>query len=663
MQRRRSDLQAIDSTGWPSVDVNALDEQTRAIYAQRHRAIVRFLAGETVRQIATQTQVANRSIYRLLARCLAIHPDGRVHGYRGLLPRIRVESYTRYAHPKSLSASGSRGTAGAFLLLLERYPTLATWLERQIRERAVVLKQISTDDGLRTRLEGVGAVHAAFIRECRKLGLGAHDYPMSAKRYGIGALTRIIKHDLLSHFRVAARGAGATHLKGLPSAIDRAAAPPTDALQCVEFDAHRLDLRLKMIVQDPLGQEQSFEIERVWLLVILDVYSRAVLGYHVCLGAEYSRYDVIRTIENALAPHRRMALTLAGLSYGPHGGFPSMKFPELAYATWQTIKLDNAKANLAQDTLHALCEFIGCSVDAGPPHSPDDRPYIERFFGTLAQRFSARLPGYTGNSPQDLKRAITRPGGDLRLFVSISELEQLLEVSIADYNGTPHAGLFARTPMETLEHSIRGRGVMLNWLPEAKRRNLYLMQTPKQTRVRGYLAQGIRPHINFLQVRYTNDVLACSGVWLGKAVRLYYNSQDLRTVRAFLTDGTEIGVLKAQGAWAEFAHDITLRREILRQSVSKRQRASIDRTFLGDYVQAKMKQAKQSRRAASELGRTLRILATAPTAMQTDRRPQKSAATPVQDGETVIPASNPTEPAKPQRIEPQTLTIGTGYVT
>ena len=103
MQRRRSDLQAIDSTGWPSVDVNALDEQTRAIYAQRHRAIVRFLAGETVRQIATQTQVANRSIYRLLARCLAIHPDGRVHGYRGLLPRIRAESYTRYAHPKSAS--------------------------------------------------------------------------------------------------------------------------------------------------------------------------------------------------------------------------------------------------------------------------------------------------------------------------------------------------------------------------------------------------------------------------------------------------------------------------------------------------------------------------------------------------------------------------------
>ena len=31
-------------------------------------------------------------------------------------------------------------------------------------------------------------------------------------------------------------------------------------------------------------------------------------------------------------------------------------------------------------------------------------------------------------------------------------------------------------------------------------------------------------------------------------LRLYYNSQDPRTVRAFAADGAEIGILKAQGA-------------------------------------------------------------------------------------------------------------------
>ena len=36
------------------------------------------------------------------------------------------------------------------------------------------------------------------------------------------------------------------------------------------------------------------EIERVWLLAIIDVATRAILGYTICLRSEYSRYDVIR---------------------------------------------------------------------------------------------------------------------------------------------------------------------------------------------------------------------------------------------------------------------------------------------------------------------------------------------------------------------------------
>ncbi|WP_051374098.1 hypothetical protein [Paraburkholderia sprentiae] len=67
----------------------------------------------------------------------------------------------------------------------------------------------------------------------------------------------------------------------------------------VEFDGHRLDIRLKVVTCDPLGFEQEFEIDRAWLLVIIDVCTRAVLGYYIALGREYSRYDVIKTIEGS----------------------------------------------------------------------------------------------------------------------------------------------------------------------------------------------------------------------------------------------------------------------------------------------------------------------------------------------------------------------------
>ena len=130
-------------------------------------------------------------------------------------------------------------------------------------------------------------------------------------------------------------------------------------------------------------------------------------------------------------------------------------------------------------------------------------------------------PGYTGSSPQDLRRALSDPKGNLRLFVSLSEIEELMEASIAAYNATPHAGLNGRTPLEAMHYHVRGKGHLITWLPEAKRRTLCLMQRAHRCRVRGYLGQGIRPHINLFQVRYTNEVLASTGTLLGQDLRVY----------------------------------------------------------------------------------------------------------------------------------------------
>lgn len=56
--------------------------------------------------------------------------------------------------------------------------------------------------------------------------------------------------------------------------------------QIVGIDSHRLDVRLKVVVRDPLGFEHEFEMERIWLLVIIDVCTHEVLGYHVLLARE-----------------------------------------------------------------------------------------------------------------------------------------------------------------------------------------------------------------------------------------------------------------------------------------------------------------------------------------------------------------------------------------
>ncbi|MFM0334573.1 hypothetical protein [Paraburkholderia strydomiana] len=129
--------------------------------------------------------------------------------------------------------------------------------------------------------------------------------------------------------------AGATHLKGLPRVDDSGPPAAVRPYQVVEFDGHRLDVRLKVVVRDPLGFSHEFEMERVWLLVIIAVCTRAVIGYHICLAREYGCYDVIKTIENALTPHCSRTFTIPGLTYGPHDGFPSGRMPELGYVTWE----------------------------------------------------------------------------------------------------------------------------------------------------------------------------------------------------------------------------------------------------------------------------------------------------------------------------------------
>ncbi|MCG5076622.1 helix-turn-helix domain-containing protein [Paraburkholderia tagetis] len=666
MSRRKPELQAIDVSMWPTVAYTELDEAGRRTFEMRQQAVVRYAAGESVKAIEEATGVNRRQLYRWLERAMLPHPDGRPLGFRALLRYARIAEYVR-TQDVQISGGGYGGAAGALSQLLERYPALAGWLLQQVKQRKVLLEQIHTNGRLRTRLRGLQALHDNFLRRCRAAGLTAADYPFNTAGHAIRSLSRLLKAEILRSFGTAARSAGASHLKGLPRQHDEAGAPVARRpYHVVEFDGHRLDIRLKVVVRDPLGFEHAFEMERVWLLVIIDVCTRAVLGYHIVMAREYNRYDVIKTIEKALEPHGARAFTIAGLAYGPHEGFPSQRLPELAYATWEWIRLDNAKANLAKETLTALCEFVGCLADAGPKYSPDERPYIERFFGTISSLLSSRLPGYTGSHPRDLRRSLADPKGDLRLYVSIDELEELVEYAIASYNGTPHSGLNNATPLEAIEYFVRGRQTMVTWLAEHHRRTLCLMQSARHCRVRAYLDQGVRPHINLHGVRYTSHVLANSAHLIGQNLLIYLNADDLRCVRAFMADGTELGVLDAQGAWRVVPHNLKLRQEIRRQRGQRRSRDLSDVNPVEAYVQDKLARARKNRRAATELAHATRLLASAPT-VRTPVGPKVPGPTVTAlPPDATLPVASPTSgvadavPRTP--VRPKKLVIGTGQV-
>jgi hypothetical protein len=99
------------------------------------------------------------------------------------------------------------------------------------------------------RVNGLKHLHLDFLRQCQAQGLTAADYPFDTEQRGVRSLSAALRQECLHSFARGARLAGASHLKGLPVA-STAAPAAAQFLDVVEFDGHRLDVRLKVVVRD-----------------------------------------------------------------------------------------------------------------------------------------------------------------------------------------------------------------------------------------------------------------------------------------------------------------------------------------------------------------------------------------------------------------------------
>ena len=548
-----------DLSFWPTVDPGALDEQRRAELLARIEAVRLYVAHTPVKAIESATGVRRSVLFLLIRRCIKPHPDGRIRGFRALIPYARAKDYERIKPVAPTTRTRTSGSSGAMTRLLQQYESLTLVLRRCLSDRAVYI-------GAAGQICGLHTVHGTFLDACRDLGLTVADYPLNQDRQGIRSLSRAIHRLAMQSFAGAARAAGAERVSAPWAAPAHAREPGARRpLEVVEFDGHKLDLRLHVRYEDSGGVVEDIDVNRVWLLVVIDVYSRAILGWTLVLSAEYDRNDVVRTIQQCLTVQRRRArLSIPGLSYAPAGGFVSEVIPRLEGACWERLRLDNARANLAADTLSLLCTVVGCVAEAGPVASPTERPYVERFFGTLARTLSHRLPGSTGSDVQDIRRRLSDPAGKDALAVSFDELLELLDVTIANYNGTPHDGIGARSPLEFLARAMALQGDAVRVLSEPFRRQLCILQPSRLCRVAGSLKDGKRPYINLLGVRYSSRLLQQATDLIGQPLRIHVDPQDLRVVYAYLPGGAEFGPLNASRPWHLTPHSMRLRQEILR---------------------------------------------------------------------------------------------------
>lgn len=105
--RERFSLSKLDqgllNTGsWPGADDLSLPKDEQDLFVRRSNAVKAYIKNDVATLV--NTALSPQEALRLLRRCLTTHPDGRIYGFRALLPHIRVKKYTRISTINSLRA-------------------------------------------------------------------------------------------------------------------------------------------------------------------------------------------------------------------------------------------------------------------------------------------------------------------------------------------------------------------------------------------------------------------------------------------------------------------------------------------------------------------------------------------------------------------------------
>lgn len=545
----------LDIANWPTVNYTILDEDDQNEFLKRKKAIEMYMGNVTpVREILSETGIDDNTLRRLIKRCFEVDAEGVIWGYRALIPGKRIVDYSRKDNFNTLKAKNEDSKIGFFVLLLDTYPIL--------KEKIIKLYFSKDKNAIKEPIIKGKYVHKRFIETCRQVGIKSNEYPFNTSDLARRSLYRYLKKLENIYFVDAARRSGedAERLVRTTGVGEKNRKMIVQPYERVEFDGHKIDGIFTITFETPEGDLLTEVLERIWILVIIDVATRAALGYHISLNKEYSAEDVLQCIRNAVVPKRIMQFKITGLKYPENYGYPSLVIPDTEWALWDEFCYDNSKANLAEIVRDRLKTIVGCSVNPGPVKRPERRNLVERFFGLLEENGFHRLPNTTGNSPTDPRRNNAEKYAK-QYDISYEDLIELVEVLIANYNVEPQSGINGRSPIECMQERIN-RGLIPRTMQEERRNDVAFLAYQKYCTVRGNYKKGRRPYITYEGVEYRNEVLSRSFELIGQKLNIQINIDDIRVLKAYLEDGSEFGYLTANGKWGVIPHSLKVRKQI-----------------------------------------------------------------------------------------------------
>lgn len=549
----------IDPAAWAQVDPDALPADQRAQFMKRKRAIQMYLDHATSANIFEQTGIARSNVYRLIVeRCLRPHKDGDIHGWRGALPHFRVNGYNR--QKKLTVGQDGAGTSGSLQWLFAS-PEGRT-LEQRFRKEI-----LAKATGLASQRREKQRLFRWFIGELRSLGYERRgEWPFNVERLGYVTVSKFVDQVLAENPQRQRVILGGEDARRKAIAGDGTNRPVLGLFDRVECDAHKLDVRMVVAVPSPQGGYEMRKIHRLWVIVVLEVASRAVLGYQLSLRRECGADDVLKAVKSALSVWVPRQLQFSENAYVDGAGMPSSAAPGFVGACWNEFSVDGALANVCARVEGTLQEVVGCRIlkPQGPGsyssrRSKDDRPFIEAFFRTLTTGGFHRLAPTTGSRPADKLGADPDQAAKATQF-QLEYAEELLDTLLANYNATPHTSLGYRSPLEQLRF-LASQNLPIRHADVGEVRRMVGLR--RLCTLLGGAETGRRPHLHFANARYSAEWLCLRTDLLGKNLWLQIeNENDARWATVSDTKGLFLGVVRAAPPWHRTPHSLYVRQAI-----------------------------------------------------------------------------------------------------
>lgn len=561
---------------WQEVPVEVIPENSLDLYKKRKEAVDMYIDGYKLSDIELKTGILHNRLPSLINKCIGISESG-VTGYSALIPNIRRRT------------SG----VGNFSRLLKEHPELEEFIDGNYFGN----KKYTLEKNM-----NLTTLHEKFLLECLRIGIQQHEYPFNTENRGYVSLCKYIQKLKSENINKQAKRENANAMQKIYSTGlgKRHAYNALAPFNTVQIDGHIIDMIYNIEIVNNDGTINKTIATRAWLIAVIDVATRCILGYSVSQEFTYNQYDVIEALKNSITPHQEIKLNIRGLKYPPNGGYYSLAYPELKYALFDTIMLDNAKSHLADNTIRKIVDDLKSAINFGSVATPETRGIIERFFGSLETRGFHKLPSTTGSNINDLKRKEPE-ATSIKYDITYDEITELLEILIAEYNNTPNSGIDNLSPLECMRKKIFEAGMTPTMADETMISVVEKLNFRTDTRkVVGGTKAGKRAYINFMGTEYRSNKLALTGNYIGQTITIIYNPKDISTVEAYTSDGLFIDTLVARGEFGTKSHSVKTRKnatKFAREQGRKKQDYNMSITTYEEHLNAK---GKKSRRAATQ---------------------------------------------------------------